>query len=93
MAFLKTLQTIISGQDLTELEMIDSMTQIMEGKVSDTQLAAFLTALQTKKETVPEIVGAARVMRGKAEKVKVNASHIVDTCGTGGDGSDTFNIS
>ena len=57
------------------------------------QFAAFLTALQLKHETVPEIVGAARVMRAKAEKVKVNASHIVDTCGTGGDGADTFNIS
>ena len=73
--------------------MVDAMTQVMDGKVSDTQLAAFLTALQVKKETVHEIVGAARVMREKAEKVKVKASHIVDTCGTGGDGADTFNIS
>jgi anthranilate phosphoribosyltransferase len=93
MSFQKYLQSIVSGNDLSEGEMVDAMTQIMDGKVSDTQLAAFLTALQVKKETVPEIVGAAKVMREKAEKVNINAPHIVDTCGTGGDGADTFNIS
>ena len=93
MSFQKSLHTIVSGKDLTEDEMMAAMTEIMEGKVVDSQFAAFLTALQLKHETVPEIVGAARVMRVKAEKVKVNASHIVDTCGTGGDGADTFNIS
>ena len=93
MSFQKSLQSIVLGQDLSEGEMVDAMTQVMDGQVSDTQLAAFLTALQVKKETVPEIVGAAKVMREKAEKVKVKASHIVDTCGTGGDGADTFNIS
>ena len=93
MSFQKTLHTVVSGENLTEDEMMAAMTQIMEGKVVDSQFAAFLTALQLKHETVPEIVGAARVMRAKAEKVKVNASHIVDTCGTGGDGADTFNIS
>ena len=67
------------------------MTEVMDGKVGDTQLAAFLTALQFKNVTVSEIVGAARVMRDKAEKV--NAKDSVDTCGTGGDGADTFNIS
>ncbi len=93
MSFQEILHTVVSGKDLTEYEMMAAMTQIMEGKVIDSQFAAFLTALQLKHETVPEIVGAARVMRSKAEKVKVNASHIVDTCGTGGDGADTFNIS
>jgi len=93
MSFQEILHTVVSGKDLTEYEMMTAMTQIMEGKVIDSQFAAFLTALQLKHETVPEIVGAARVMRTKAEKVKVNASHIVDTCGTGGDGADTFNIS
>jgi anthranilate phosphoribosyltransferase len=93
MSFQESLQSIVWGNDLSEREMVDAMTQVMDGKVSDTQLAAFLTALQVKKETVPEIVGAAKVMREKAEKVKVKASHIVDTCGTGGDGADTFNIS
>ena len=93
MSFQEILHTVVSGKDLTEYEMMAAMTQIMEGKVVDSQFAAFLTALQLKHETVPEIVGAARVMRAKAEKVKVNAPQIVDTCGTGGDGADTFNIS
>ena len=93
MSFQKSLQSIILGNDLSEQEMVDAMTEVMDGQVGDTQLAAFLTALQVKKEKVPEIVGAAKVMREKAEKVKVKASHIVDTCGTGGDGADTFNIS
>ena len=93
MSFQKILHTVVSGKDLTEYEMMAAMTQIMEGNVVDSQFAAFLTALQLKHETVPEIVGAARVMRAKAEKVKVNAPQIVDTCGTGGDGADTFNIS
>jgi len=93
MSFQEILHTVVSGKDLTEYEMMTAMTQVMEGKVIDSQFAAFLTALQLKHETVPEIVGAARVMRSKVEKVKVNASHIVDTCGTGGDGADTFNIS
>lgn len=93
MSFQKILHTVVSGENLTEYEMMAAMTQIMEGKVVDSQFAAFLTALQLKHETVPEIVGAARVMRSKAEKVKVKGTNIVDTCGTGGDGADTFNIS
>ena len=93
MIFQKILQSVVFGNNLSEQEMIDAMTQVMNGKVSDIQLAAFLTALQVKEETVPEIVGAAKVMRDKAEKVKVKASNIIDTCGTGGDGGNTFNIS
>ncbi len=93
MAFQKTLQSVVFGNNLSESQMMDAMTQIMDGKVSDIKLTAFLTALQVKQETVPEIVGAAKVMRDKAEKIKVNESDIIDTCGTGGDGADTFNIS
>ena len=93
MSFQTYLQPVIAKKDLTESMMVEAMTQVMEGAVSDIQLAAFLTALQVKKETVPEIAGAAKVMREKAEKVKVNKSNIIDTCGTGGDGSETFNIS
>jgi anthranilate phosphoribosyltransferase len=93
MSFQKLLHIVASGKDMSVEEMMSAMTEIMDGKVGDTQLAAFLTALHLKNETVAEIVGAARVMREKAEKVNVNASHIVDTCGTGGDGADTFNIS
>ncbi len=93
MSFQEILHKVVSGENLSEFEMMNAMTQVMEGKVVDAQLAAFLTALQIKHETVPEIVGAARVMRAKAEKAKIQATPIVDTCGTGGDGADTFNIS
>jgi len=91
MSFQKFLHIVVSGKDLSEEEMMGAMTEVMDGKVGDTQLAAFLTALQFKNVTVSEIVGAARVMRDKAEKVSAKDS--VDTCGTGGDGADTFNIS
>jgi anthranilate phosphoribosyltransferase len=91
MSFQEFLHIVVSGKDLSEEEMMSAMTEVMDGKVGDTQLAAFLTALQFKNVTVSEIVGAARVMRDKAEKVSAKDS--VDTCGTGGDGADTFNIS
>ncbi len=93
MTFLVSLHSLIGGNDLSEAEMLSAMTQIMEGEVKDSQLAAFLTALHVKGETVAEIVGAARVMRAKAEKLDIKATSLVDTCGTGGDGADTFNIS
>ena len=93
MTFQTTLHTLVDGNDLTEDEMVSSMTEIMEGEVTDSHLAAFLTALHMKGETVAEIVGAARVMRAKAEKLNIKSTPLVDTCGTGGDGADTFNIS
>ena len=93
MTFQTTLHTLVDGNDLTEDEMVSSMTEIMEGEVTDSHLAAFLTALHMKGETVAEIVGAARVMRAKAEKLNIKSTSLVDTCGTGGDGADTFNIS
>ena len=67
--------------------------EIMGGEVSDTVLAAFLTALKMKGETVDEIVGAATAMRAKAAFINAGANMPIDTCGTGGDGADTFNIS
>ena len=93
MTFQTILHNLVDGNDLTEDEMVSSMTEIMEGEVTDSQLAAFLTALHIKGETVAEIVGAARVMRAKAEKLNIKSTPLVDTCGTGGDGADTFNIS
>ncbi|MCH8156924.1 MAG: anthranilate phosphoribosyltransferase [Nitrospinae bacterium] len=83
----------VSKKDLKEDEMIAVMTEIMEGRIESSELGAFLTALKMKGESTSEIVGAVRVMRDKAEKLTVNADPIVDTCGTGGDGADTFNIS
>jgi anthranilate phosphoribosyltransferase len=93
MTFQNFLHSVVAGNDLTENEMVLAMTEIMEGEAPDSQLAGFLTALHIKGETVSEIVGAARVMRSKAQKFDVKSSPLVDTCGTGGDGADTFNIS
>ena len=89
----EALSKVIDKVDLTKDEMVSVMTQIMEGLVESSQLGAFLTALRMKGESISEIVGAARVMRNKAERLKLTADYIVDTCGTGGDGADTFNIS
>ncbi|MCF8720493.1 anthranilate phosphoribosyltransferase [Nitrospina gracilis] len=87
------LHKAVDGCDLTEDETIRVMTLVMEGKVERSFLGAFLTALRMKGETVPEITGAAKVMREKAERLDVDGQHAVDTCGTGGDGANTFNIS
>jgi anthranilate phosphoribosyltransferase len=78
--------------NLSEDEMIRAMSDIMEGRATDAQIASFLTALTLKGETVEEITGAAKVMREKVTRVKA-PEHTVDTCGTGGDMAGTFNIS
>ncbi len=93
MTIQEALKKVLDKLNLKEEEMILVMTQVMEGKVEDSQLGAFLTALRMKGETVEEITGAAKVMRDKAEKIKVSKDPIIDTCGTGGDGANTFNIS
>ncbi|MEO5360549.1 MAG: anthranilate phosphoribosyltransferase [Nitrospirota bacterium] len=77
---------------LTEDEMSAAMTEIMEGQAAPAQIGAFLTALKMKGETIEEITAAARVMRAKAARIKVPEG-TVDTCGTGGDQLNTFNIS
>jgi len=69
------------------------MTEIMSGETTPAQIGAYLTALRMKGETVDEIVGSARVMRDMATPVRVTDPLVVDTCGTGGDRSGTFNIS
>ena len=75
-------------------EMVDLMRQVMEGKVSPVQLAAILMGLHVKTESVSEIAAAASVMREFSTKVDASGlDHLVDTCGTGGDKSHTFNIS
>jgi len=83
---------LIEGKTLSHEEIIKTMRDIMEGKATDAQIASFLTALRMKGETVEEITGAARVMREKATKITAS-EYTVDTCGTGGDMSHTFNIS
>ncbi len=83
---------LILGTSLSMDEAAAAMEEIMEGQVTPAQFGAFVTALRIKGETVEEIAGMARTMRAKAVPVRVNGS-VVDTCGTGGDGSATFNIS
>ncbi len=105
----KFIEQVVQGHDLAEEEMIAAMEEIMEGRATDAQIAAFITALRLKGETIDELAGAARVMRRKATRVPVPAGDpavnldrddinideetIIDTCGTGGDGTNTFNIS
>ncbi len=84
---------VIEKKNLTEAEMVSTFDEIMSGAASPAQIGAFITALRMKGETIEEITGAARVMREKALHIKTEAKMIVDTCGTGGDESGTFNIS
>ncbi len=88
----EAINLIIQNVSLSEAEMAECMTEIMEGRATDAQIGAFLTALRIKGETVEEITGAARVMREKATRIKAPEG-VIDTCGTGGDMSGTFNIS
>ena len=108
---------LVEGIDLTEAEMTGAVGEIMEGRVTDAQIGAFITALRIKGETPAEITGAARAMIAKATPIPrqppiprqtpipraspvprpaasgLSGTEIVDTCGTGGDGTHTFNIS
>jgi anthranilate phosphoribosyltransferase len=79
--------------DLSRAETADVMTQIMSGEATDAQIAGFLIGLKVKGESVEEVAGAADVMRKKATRVPTNHKVVVDTCGTGGDRSGSFNIS
>ena len=87
------LATIISRTDLNQTQMAEMMSEIFDGKTTDAQVGAMMAALATKGETVEELAGAARAMRKKAHRIQAAAMPVVDTCGTGGDGLKTFNIS
>jgi anthranilate phosphoribosyltransferase len=98
---------VVTRQDLTEAEMVAAMEVIMEGQATEAQIGAFITALRMKGETVAEITAAAKVMRAKAtripigdnlvdldrDEINVDWETVVDTCGTGGDATQTFNVS
>lgn len=84
---------LVAGANLTEQEMVEVMNQVMTGEATPIQVGAFLTALRIQGETVEEVTGAARVMREKASHVDAGEGCVLDTCGTGGDGKNTFNIS
>lgn len=89
----KYIQKITKHQDLTQEEMKEAMQIIMSGQTNDIQISSFITGLKMKGETSDEIVAAARVMKEKAIKIEMDSDIILDTCGTGGDGLNTFNIS
>jgi anthranilate phosphoribosyltransferase len=88
----EAISLIIQNISLSETEMAEAMSEIMEGKATDAQIGSFLTALRIKGETIDEITGAARIMRDKAHKINAPEG-VIDTCGTGGDMAGTFNIS
>ena len=87
------IRTLVERKDLTAAEAHASMTEIMEGAASPAQIAAFLVALRMKGETITEVTEFARVMREHVVPVRPTRRPLVDTCGTGGDGLNTFNIS
>jgi anthranilate phosphoribosyltransferase len=84
---------VVSGGSLTADEMADTIGRVMDGEATPAQIGALLIALRLKGETVGEVVGAARAMRTRATPVRVPDGVVVDTCGTGGDGKATFNVS
>jgi anthranilate phosphoribosyltransferase len=88
----EAIKMLIDNLSFSEAEMAECMKEIMEGKTTDAQIGAFLLGLRIKGETVEEITGAARIMREKAITIKAPEG-VLDTCGTGGDMSHTFNIS
>lgn len=102
-----TIARIVRGEDLTEMEMEMAMEEIMSGRATEAQIGAFATALRIKGETIEELTGAARVMRAKAirinlknnlvnidrDEINIEEETILDTCGTGGDSTRTFNVS
>jgi len=89
----QALAAAINGQHLSTAEMTAVMRQIMQGQATPAQIGGFLVALRMKGESLDEIEGAVIVMRELATPVEVQAAFLVDTCGTGGDGSNLFNVS
>jgi len=89
----QAIKRIVDGQHLDRQEMAAIFGDIMDGKASDVQKSAFLIALRMKGETADEITGAAMAMRARVTPLQVDRESLVDTCGTGGDGRGTFNIS
>jgi anthranilate phosphoribosyltransferase len=89
----ETIAKLVEGNHLTDNEAETAMREIMAGQATSAQIAAYVTALRMKGETVDEITGSARAMRENATRIMANDPLVVDTCGTGGDRMRTFNIS
>src|SRR2546426_12172253 len=101
---IEAVRTLVERRDLTRIEAAAAMEAIMSGAATNAQIAAFLTALRMKGETVEELIGFAQVMRQKAVRVRTRPDDVagltgtdrdmlIDTCGTGGDAAGTFNVS
>ncbi len=94
MIFKNTLEQVLAGRDLSHADMLAIMQQVMVGELTPAQISGFVIALRVKGESVDEITAAATVMRALSTKVKIaDNAHLIDTCGTGGDGIQTFNVS
>jgi anthranilate phosphoribosyltransferase len=89
----EAISTVVSGTDLSRSEARDVMREIMRGEATQAQIGSFLTALRIKGETIDEIAGCAEAMKESAVRIRTKRDDLVDTCGTGGDGSGTFNVS
>ncbi len=87
------IKTMIDGKDLTEQEAYEAIDQVMSGQATDAQIAGLLVALRVKGEAVAEITGGARALAEKANRIHPKVDFCVDPVGTGGDGTNTFNIS
>ncbi len=87
------IEKIAAGENLSVQESYDVMIRIMNGEVNNSQIAGLLLALRTKGETPEEVAGFAKAMRDKSVKINSYDKNTIDVCGTGGDGSNTFNIS
>ena len=84
---------VSARRNLTREDMSEIILEILEGKVTDAQIGAFLIALSMKGETVDEVLGAVGVMRDLSTKVEIDEPNLIDTCGTGGTGIGIFNVS
>lgn len=87
------IEKALAGNDLSQKEMADAVGFVMDGEGSPIQVAAFLVALRAKGEKTEEITGAAQAMRARMNQISVNRRPLIDTCGTGGSGTGSFNIS
>lgn len=87
------LARVVGGQNLSAAEMAGVVGALIDGEATPAQLGAFLTAMRMKGETVDEVVGAAEAMRARMQRVAFEAPVVMDTCGTGGDGSQSVNVS
>ena len=89
----EAIRKLASKEDLSREEAFQTMNEIMSGAASEAQISAFLMGMRLKGETIPEIAGCAQSMREQSTPIVSQRAEIIDTCGTGGDGSGTFNIS